>query len=170
MIALAKLPWRWLIGGAVIAGAAAVVAAVTDRTPRSRLEAALTKAGIKLERLKVTSEGRSPKQQAAAMVRKVQLYGYGPEEFHALYGDDEQISALMPALERQDVEAVAQILEHWQAQGRPLSPHMDGRGVDFKVQPPLTAPELTALDAALPPDADIIIEEDHMHYQEAKKA
>lgn len=160
---------RWvLVGVAVLLGLAGAVAVEVLDTPRRRLMAALKKAGIDAARVRVTSEARSSKQQAGALLSKMERHGYTAPDFFKLYSDDEQIAALMPYLEAGDAAGLEAELQRWADRGRPLSAHMRNSAIDFVVTPPLTDAQLRAVAVAAGPGASLIREEDHIHYQEAK--
>ena len=132
-----------------------------DGAPERKVRQALQAAGI--TKYRITSTTRTATAQAAAMIRKVELYGYTVAEFHDLYKDDAQIDALWPYLQTRDAAGAAKVLQEFADKGRPLSAHMRAGAVDLVIEE-ATPAQLAAFLQAVEP-GEVIHEEDHLHVQ-----
>lgn len=105
----------------------------------------------------ITSTIRSPQQQAAAMLAKVDR----GENLAALYGDDAQIRELLAA----DRDQWAGIIQRYASQGFPLSYHLTGDAFDVRIRD-RSAAEIDAMIAAVEQAGwDPVLESDHLHVE-----
>ena len=136
-------------------------AAMLKKSARGLAELALRHAGVTGYR--ITSEIRTAHQQALAMRRKIELYGYSLWEFHELYRDDSQCDEVYPFLAAGDIEGATAVLQRYADAGRPISAHMRAGAVDVADVPP---DKVAALRAEVEKQGgSVVAEEDHLHIQ-----
>jgi len=113
--------------------------------------------GQEVNGIVVTSTVRSPEQQAAAMLAKLDR----GENLAALYGDDAQIRELLAA----DRGQWAGIIQRYARQGYPLSYHLTGDAFDVRIRD-RSAEEIDAMVAAVERAGwDPVLESDHLHVE-----
>jgi hypothetical protein len=105
--------------------------------------------------LVVTSWVRTPEAQARAMQDKVRR----GEDLVALYQDKEQVRALLSL----PYDQWAAAIREWAEDGRPLSRHLLGRGVDLRTRD-LTRDQVARLvKVGRNMGANMVLESDHLH-------
>jgi len=113
--------------------------------------------GQAVDGIVITSTVRSPEQQAAAMLAKLDR----GENLAALYGDDAQIRELLAA----DRGQWAGIIDRYARQGFPLSYHLTGDAFDVRIRD-RSPSEIDAMVAAVERAGwDPVVESDHLHVE-----
>jgi hypothetical protein len=143
---------------------------------RGRIDRALS---IALDRLAevsrisfvVTSVARTPREQAAAMADQARTDGL--QALLDLYGDDEQVRTLWPALSAGEVDEAAAMIEDYARAGRPISRHLaigEGRAVDIRTRDLDRTARARLMMAAKGLGWEAIEEADHIHIERARLA
>lgn len=117
--------------------------------------------------LVVTSGSRSPESQAQAMRQKIDQ-GATLADLLALYGDDDQVSALWPYLLADDINGAAAVIQEHVDRGRFLSRHLSAGGDSWAIdlRDPETSPERARLIAvAREMGARVVDEGNHIHIE-----
>ena len=107
----------------------------------------------------VTSGLRTAEKQAAALVIKRSR----GENLYALYTQDDLVAEIMRV--PNTTEAMAAVFRSQMARGRFISPHMTGRGIDFRTYKWSAEQLATFVSAATSLGLSTLKESDHLHMQ-----
>lgn len=129
-------------------------------TPQQRNVLLKVRAGVPSSiPIHVTSGLRTAEKQAAALVIKRNR----GENLYALYTQDDLVAEIMRV--PNTTEAMAAVFRSQVARGRYLSPHMTGRGIDFRTYKWSAQQLATFVAAAQRLGLSTLKESDHLHMQ-----